>query len=417
MVTIIHQSQSLNRILNYNEQKVIKQKAVCLLAENYPKKVEELKFSQKLSRLKNQASLNHRTKVNAVHISLNFDVSEHLSENTLGKIAREYMLKIGFGAQPYLVYQHNDAGHEHIHIVTTNIRADGKRISLHNLGRIESEKARKEIELKFGLIQAEDQKRKEAYKIKAADVSKAAYGKSETRASISKVLRAVLTEYNYSSIPELNAVLMQYNIMADRGGEQSRVFKNHGILYRILNEKGEKVGIPIKGSLLPGKPTLAFLEAQFIKNLPLRTARKRHIKNTIDWNLLNNKITLQELKTNLADQSIDIVIRQNKEGIIYGLTYVDHKKKIVFNGSELGHPYSARGILSRCNISGPPTPSRQKISSPARNRKIPTIGLSSQFEHNTARTTLTDLLAVQNIAADFVPSPRNLKKKRRKKPR
>ena len=31
------------------------------------------------------------------------------------------MEQIGFGDQPYLVYQHNDAGHPHIHIVTTRI--------------------------------------------------------------------------------------------------------------------------------------------------------------------------------------------------------------------------------------------------------------------------------------------------------
>ncbi|MGI8583448.1 MAG: relaxase/mobilization nuclease domain-containing protein [Chitinophagaceae bacterium] len=39
------------------------------------------------------------------------------------------MDKIGFAEQPYLVYQHLDAGHPHIHIVTTNIQQSGKRIS------------------------------------------------------------------------------------------------------------------------------------------------------------------------------------------------------------------------------------------------------------------------------------------------
>ena len=38
------------------------------------------------------------------------------------EIADEYMQKIGFGEQPYLLYQHNDAGHPHIHIVTTTLK-------------------------------------------------------------------------------------------------------------------------------------------------------------------------------------------------------------------------------------------------------------------------------------------------------
>ena len=40
------------------------------------------------------------------------------------------MQGIGFGNQPYLVYQHHDAGHPHIHMVTANIQADGQRIKM-----------------------------------------------------------------------------------------------------------------------------------------------------------------------------------------------------------------------------------------------------------------------------------------------
>lgn len=38
--------------------------------------------------------------------------------------------------------------------MTTNIREDGKRISIHNLGQIQLEVARKEIEEKYGLVKA-----------------------------------------------------------------------------------------------------------------------------------------------------------------------------------------------------------------------------------------------------------------------
>ena len=67
-------------------------------------------------------------------------------------IASFYMEKIGFGQQPYLVYQHLDAGHPHIHIVGTNIQKDGKRISLHNIGRNQSTTARRELEKRMEII-------------------------------------------------------------------------------------------------------------------------------------------------------------------------------------------------------------------------------------------------------------------------
>jgi len=65
------------------------------------------------------------------------------------------MQKIGFGEQPYLVYQHFDAGHPHIHIVSVKVRADGSRIDTQNIGRNQSEKARKEIEIAHDLVRAE----------------------------------------------------------------------------------------------------------------------------------------------------------------------------------------------------------------------------------------------------------------------
>lgn len=72
MVAVIHSGSSLRSSLNYNEQKVKEQVADCIAAVNYPKDAEDLNFNQKL----NQAALNDRTKVNCVHISLNFDPSE-----------------------------------------------------------------------------------------------------------------------------------------------------------------------------------------------------------------------------------------------------------------------------------------------------------------------------------------------------
>ncbi len=263
MVTVIHSSKSLRNALNYNEQKVKEVKATCLLAVNYPKEVEDLNFHQKLHRLTNQAALNHQTKVNSVHISINFDPSEKLPKDTLKEIAAVYMDKIGFGKQPYLVYEHRDAGHPHLHIVTTNIRANGKRIKLHNLGRNQSEKARKAIEKDFGLVKAENKKQQQALNIKPANAQKVQYGKSDTKRAITNVLDTVLNKYKYTSLAELNAILKLYNVMADRGSEHSRTYQRNGLVYRVLDDQCNKVGAPIKASLIYSKPTLTYLQSQF----------------------------------------------------------------------------------------------------------------------------------------------------------
>ena len=278
MVAVIHSSSSLRNALNYNEQKVKEQVATCLAAVHYPKDLEHLNFYQKLNRLQNQAALNVRTKVNSVHISLNFDPSEKLSEERLREIADTYLQKIGFAKQPYLLYQHNDSGHPHVHIVTTNIKADGKRIELHNLGKNQSEKARKEIEISFGLVKAEDSKQQQARELKPVNVRKVQYGRSETKRAITNVLDAVLKNYKYTSLPELNAVLQQYHVIADQGNQNSRVYQNNGLTYRILDENGEKVGVPIKASDFYNKPTLKFLEERFPLNEAARQSHKARVK-------------------------------------------------------------------------------------------------------------------------------------------
>ncbi len=49
----------------------------------------------------------------------------------------------------------------------------------------------------------------------------------------------------------------------------------------------------------------------------------------------------------LTKESIHVLFRKNDEGRIYGVTFVDNKTRSVFNGSDLGKPYGAKGILER----------------------------------------------------------------------
>ncbi len=430
MVAVIHASSSLRRALNYNEQKVKEQVATCLAAANYPKDVEDLNFYQKLNRLQNQAALNVRTKVNSVHISLNFDPSEKLSEERLKEIAGTYLQKIGFAGQPYLLYQHNDAGHPHVHIITTNIKVDGKRIELHNLGKIQSEKARKEIEISFGLIKAEDSKQQQSYELKPINVQKVKYGHSETKRAIANVLDVVIKNYKYASLPELNAVLQLYNVIADRGSESSRVYQNNGLTYRILNENGEKIGVPIKASDFYNKPTLKFLEGRFSLNEPVRQPNKARVKNAIDLAFLKYpKQSLQSLIKSLEKEGVNAVLRQNADGIIYGITYVDHQTKCVFNGSTLGKAYSAKAIQERC-IQSVSTDQdavlkvgeKEQLSQGRHYKKVPSqlplIGEHSVTEQSTPMLAISkalDTIMQPEYSQNYLPY--QLKKKNKKKKR
>jgi hypothetical protein len=425
MVAVIKVGHSMHRILNYNENKVKVGVAECIGAENFPLNAEEMNLKIKLNYLLKRMELNENVKRNSVHISLNFDPSEkELSKEKLMDVVGVYMQKIGFGEQPCLVYQHYDAGHPHLHLVTTNIQSNGNRIDLHHLGIRKSEPARKEIEKMFGLVAADSRQRSQAFQLKPVDARKVQYGRTETKRAITNVLDAVLDKYRYTSLPELNAVLRQYNIMADRGSENSKIFKGGGLVYRILDEAGKPIGVPIKASDFYQKPTLKFLEARYAPNEAKHQPYKSRIRNEINKAFIGKKLTLDELIKQLQSKGIHIALRQNDTGLIYGITYVDHQTKCVFNGSTLGKQYSAKAIQKRClqqttkrqdllsHLAVKTNIGLQPQATSAAETKAYDNGLQSAFRFKESGNILEALIQPER-AADYIPG--QLKKKGRKK--
>lgn len=348
MVAILKTGNSIRSILNYNENKVKCGAAECIGAGNYPVDAGKMNVNMKLNRFLKVLELNENVKRNSVHISLNFDPSEKHSKEKLMAIADCYMDKIGFGKQPYLVYEHYDAGHPHIHLVTINIERDGKRIDLHHLAIRKSEPARKAIEKSFGLIEAQGRNNKPQYVLEPINAARVQYGKMQSKKAISNVLDKVLLSYKYSNLAGLNAVLGLYNVYADRGSENSRVFLAGGLVYRILDKEGKPMGVPIKASDFYNKPTLKFLEGKFTLNKDFQLLDKYRVKNAIDLLFLKKEIPLKGFINGLEKKGIHTVLRKSAEDQLYGITYVDHKTKCVFNGSALGKSYSAKAITERC---------------------------------------------------------------------
>ncbi|NTS43032.1 relaxase/mobilization nuclease domain-containing protein [Flavisolibacter sp. BT320] len=347
MVAKITSPSSVSKALNYNEKKVQKGVATCLYAGNFLKDASTLSFGEKLHRFKALHALNTRAKTNTLHISLNFDPSESLSQERLVQIASSYLSKIGFSEQPYLVYEHRDAGHPHIHIVTTNIQENGRRINTYNIGKNQSQKARKEIEEAFGLVKASGKKTAQKGADDITATQKIRYGKTDTKRAITNVLHYVLHSYHYTSHAELNAVLKLYNLAADAGADGSRIHRNRGLLYRILDERGYPIGVPIKASSIFFKPTLPYLEVQFKKGEGAREPFKQGLKTAIDFQLYQRPINLAEFVHRLQGEKVTVTLRKNTQEVVYGLTYIDHRTKAVFNGSDLGKSYSAAGIQKR----------------------------------------------------------------------
>ncbi|MBL7767497.1 MAG: relaxase/mobilization nuclease domain-containing protein [Flavipsychrobacter sp.] len=422
MVAVIKTGSSIHRILNYNENKVKEKVATCIAARNFPLNPEQLTLTQKLNRFLHQLQLNKNVTRNSVHISLNFHPSEsNLSTEKLQTIATTYMEGIGFGRQPYLVYQHQDAGHPHIHIVSIKVRPDGSRIDMNNIGRNQSKKIRQEIEKSFKLVSAKQSQEKPGYQLRPIPATKVSYGKAATKAAIQTVLDTVLQQYRYTSLPELNAVLNLYNVAASRGAPKSRTFQTKGLFYQVLDKEKQTIGIPIKASLFYNKPTLSFLEQQFQKNESLRKAHAADLKATIDEVLSKSMDSFTSLTEALARKQVDVVLRQNKAGQTYGITYVDHRNKCVFNGSDLGKKYAYRGLIHRLTTNffrKAKRPEKSTVSIRQYQAERWTVSLPAENKPSQLDTNLSAVLNTiiqPTQSADYLPNSLRYPSLRRKK--
>ena len=96
MVAVINNSSSLRNVLHYNENKIKADVAKLILASGFAKDADDLSFSDKIRTFQKLTELNERTKVNSVHISLNFDPSESFTKSGLVKSQRRTWIRLAF---------------------------------------------------------------------------------------------------------------------------------------------------------------------------------------------------------------------------------------------------------------------------------------------------------------------------------
>ena len=270
------------------------------------------------------------TKKPIVHISINPHPEDVLSDQQLADIAQEYMQKLGYGNQPYLVYKHEDIDRHHIHIVGLRVDENGKPLN-DKFEHRRSKQITRELEKKYDLHPAERKERTERPELKKVD-----YAAGDVKHQIGNAVKGACYGYRFQSFGEYKALHAE-EVKGEISGKPYQ-----GIVYSAMNDKGEKVGNPVKASRIGKSVGYEALERRMQKsgevikdkNLKERTRRTvAAVMKTAD----NRK----ELERQLKQQGIDVLFRQNDSGRIYGVTFIDHDNRVVLNGSRLGKEFSA----------------------------------------------------------------------------
>ncbi|MBM7420195.1 MULTISPECIES: conjugal transfer protein MobB [Chryseobacterium] len=338
MIAKIGRSSNLYGTLSYNNIKIEKEKGEILLMN---KMIETAEGSYSVSQLARSFEpyllANRNTEKHTLHISLNPDPKDDVSDEKYKEMAQQYMTEMGYGNQPFIVFKHTDIDRSHIHIVSVCVDEDGKKIS-DQFERVRSMKACRELERKHGLIQATGKKHQRNDKI----FRPVNFQAGDVKSQIAAVVRHLPDYYKFQTLGEYNALLSLFNITTEKVEGEFMGRHWHGLLYFPLNEKGEKAGHPFKASLFGKYAGLQATEQHFmkckkaLKDSPIKYTLKSAITQALQSTTNERTFIKQLLK-----KGIDIVVRRNNTGRIYGITFIDHNSKTVWNGSLLGKELSA----------------------------------------------------------------------------
>ena len=351
MIAKIGKGSNMYGAILYNQQKVDKENGAVLLLNKIPDTVDgkySVAYFNKC--FEPYLSANIKTEKTVRHISLNPDPADKVNDEQFTEMAQEYMERMGYSNQPYIVFKHTDIDRTHIHIVSTCVGIDGKKIP-DDYDHPRSVSICRDLETKYNLHKATEQEQKQGNKVfKPVD-----YQRGDIQSQIASVVRYLPKYYSFSTMGSYNALLSLFNITVEEvKGERNGQTVN-GLVYLALDDNGNKASNPFKASLFGKDAGVTQLQKHFeqsnekMKTIPARSV----LKNTIELAIhtTNNE---EEFKKQLVEQGINTIVRRNDNGRIYGITFIDHESRTVWNGSQLERNLSANVFNDWWNNSNKP---------------------------------------------------------------
>ena len=338
MIAKIGKGSNMYGAILYNQQKVDRGNGAVLLLNRIPDTVDGRYSVAYFNRcFEPYLSANIKTEKTVRHISLNPDPADKVSDEQFAEMAREYMERMGYGNQPYIVFKHTDIDRTHIHIVSTCVGIDGKKIP-DDYDHPRSMTICRDLEQKYNLHKATEQEQKQSNKIfKPVD-----HKNGDIKSQIASIVRHLPKYYSFTTLGSYNALLSLFNITAEEVKGEQNGQPVHGLVYVALDGNGNKASNPFKASLFGKDAGIAQLQKHFeqskekMKTNPARSV----LKNTVEL-AIHTTSNEMDFRKQLIDQGINTVVRRNSEGRIYGITFIDHESRSVWNGSALDRNLSA----------------------------------------------------------------------------
>jgi hypothetical protein len=288
--------------INYNEKKVPDGRSELLVAKNFGmlELNDQVRKSDYIGYMQKVAESNKNVSITQFHAMLSCKGRE-VSPERLRDIAVEYLDKMGYGQNPYLIYYHSDTAHNHVHMVSTRVSKDGVRVN-DSMEWVRSQKIIGDI-----------------------------------------IKRDIVSEYDINLKEALN-----YNVSSD--AQFRMVMESMG--YKV--ETGKDQHLFYKYGKLQGDIQLGKISAH-VKNRDFDLARIEQVKAIVNKykGLKDSTLTLKSfakprqnipakdsilispLSEHLRKMGLEFVFHHKNHLTPYGYSVIDHASKQVYKGSQI----------------------------------------------------------------------------------
>jgi len=301
VVKILSSSSTFNGV-SYNTNKTEKDKGELMKVANfgYLEGFTNVQPQEYKNYLIFHSSSNTRMKDKQFHAVISCKGKE-FDKHQLTSIAAEYLGKMGYGENPYLIVFHNDTENNHVHVVTSRIDKEGKRINRDFEGKRSSDVIEKILQ-------------------------------NDIKLSTNKLVSSAF-DYSISTVAQFKLLFEQRGYSASYNDKEMTLRKFNDVQEVIPMEKVNALLADYKRDAGRAVQLKAIINkykarADATTNVVYEPSKYDNVKKPIGYS--------SALATALKDKFSLEIIYHGKKGLPpYGYSIIDHSNKTVFKGGEI----------------------------------------------------------------------------------
>lgn len=330
VVRIERSTPGCGAALSYNERKVEEGVACVVDSANVPS-LERSDLEEMFDRIARGRLSSSNV---SFHASVNPSETDTCSEEQVLVFIRELMGTLGLGGQPYVVYRHDDIGRPHYHVVSTRIGPDGRRIDAWK-ERERAQEAMRRLGPELGFVPGRSRAVEQVETLAPESGVHPAPSRFSPGGDVVHQLRAILGHcLTYSFTTEQQFILLMQDLGV--GMFHGWVDGRRQFLFQGMDAEGRPLtGILSEGDL--GVDTTSMLSQA------LSAGKRTHRIRTRELSRVENLVrscqeharSEQHLVNMLGKAGISMHVSRTEAGEAFGLTFIDHRTRTAFKGSEL----------------------------------------------------------------------------------